>query len=686
LKRLGLVSLVTPWVCAATFTVVSSCRRETASTVITPDVDAACGSLESTKNRAPDPSFPGPADPRTQLALIEDLERRVATAGDAELPALLLQLGRAKSLFQPTGRTPEPQFAKALSRDFEFNSIGDDWLYRGTDFEELIRRFPNHELADAAAYELTRLPFGGECEGYVPCYVSREWRSIATFLKAYPQSPLGDEAVTRALGAFGQIEPDQDLRITTDSYDPKAIGGLVTSLDAVGRVLPHPRRARLLLRAGELWESFADYDKAMSAYRAALDGAARPAHTCLEARLGALAKPWFTLDPVQVIHPRRIALRWRPERSDAKEFVIYRSAKRSEAGVMVAHVPPHEFTWTDTTTDPASAYWYRVVADTPGGLVQSNRAPTKTPGFDLVVAGIAVSVKDKRLHVFGRLSNGFPQVLHVSEDGSNVERSDAEFMGFDNGEARPSYAQYVDDVWLPNTNGYGALHFHGVAGALPGDVSPTVRLGRQFLLYYPEHPRWLHLLVSVDEIRNAAWMAQGGGGIGTPIAMDCLASGAACWFGNMRNVELRDENGRVLATAQPPKGAQDDSSWATEIFADPKDGSAWALLGRSARLLHIGINGIIREELTLDQWPVQRMTADFEHRAIWFARNGSSGHSPLVRIDLTDGAQTVLTENAPSFPRLAPDLTGGVWAVSQSRVSRIDRTGRVRFTVRLDSQ
>ena len=320
--------------------------------------------------------------------------------------------------------------------------------------------------------------------------------------------------------------------------------------------------------------------------------------------------------------------------------------------------------------------------------LESNRSPTETPTFNLSVAGIAVSVTDKRLHVFGHLSNGFPQVLHVSEDGARVERADAQFIGLEDGENRSSYAQYIDELWLPSGNGHGALHFRGAAGALPPDVPASVRLGRELLRIYPEHPP--AMLVAVDEIKNVAWIAQGGGGAVAPIAIDCLAARAVCWFGGEHNVQLRDESGRVLATAQPARGVREDSSWAMAIYADPKDGSAWALLARSARLLHVGVDGTIVGDLKLTE-PMRaysiRATADFENRAIWFTRRGSTAlKTELVRIDLEDDALTVVAEDVPSLPHLAADLRGGVWVVSRSQASRIDRNGRVLVTVRLDSQ
>ena len=80
---------------------------------------------------------------------------------------------------------------------------------------------------------VTLLRQGGECEGWIPCYVSSQGEPLSTFLKAYPDSALADAAVERALAAFAMIETDKDLRASTDSSDPEDIRKLTASLEEV---------------------------------------------------------------------------------------------------------------------------------------------------------------------------------------------------------------------------------------------------------------------------------------------------------------------------------------------------------------------------------------------------------------------------------------------------------------------
>jgi hypothetical protein len=680
------------WLLAGAFVAFAGCGQKPSSEKdvapraadappLVPDQSAAvCAAFEA---KRVDPIWPETPDPETQRKLVESLEDRLSKAGTTETPALLMELGRAKARYTPAGRTPEARHAEARRGEFFYNEIGGDWLYQGKDFQELIRRFPGHDLEDDAAYEMTLLRKGGECEGWIPCYVSGQWEPLSTFLKAYPESPLADMAIERALAAFANVETDKDLRAATDSSDPEDIRKLTESLEAVGRAMPPSRKGRLLLRSAELWAASFDYNRTREAYGAALEAADAGVRGCAAARLEALPARWFTLDPIRVIHPQRVELTWKAPSSLETGYTVYRSTAKADAGSAVAQLTPDVRSWADTTTKPGTTYWYRVAATTRAGAVMSNPASAETPDLKLDVLGIAVSPTDKRLHVFGRLSNGFPQVVHVSPDGMSVERSNAEFIGIENGTARAQHASYVEDVWLVDPNSHRAL---------PSGLSAVVRQGKEYLRYYPltRENAGVRFLVSIDEKEDAAWISQGGGGVRVPVAMDCLAMEAVCWLGGENDVRLRDESGRVLLTVPLPQAGGNTKS-ATSVFADPMDASVWVVQGRAGRLLHIGRDGMIRQDMALAERTRSysvRVTADFERRQVWFTRTNAAGKNELLRMDLNGSARPslaprVISEGIRSLSHLAPDLNGGLWVLNQQSVTRMDPNGRTLSTVEL---
>lgn len=199
-------------------------------------------------------------------AQVDALERRLKTAPESSIPAVLLQLGRMKTRF-----LVDSAYAAARPDEYFYNEIAGSWLYTGWHFSELLRRFPRHQFADDAFYEKTFLPVGGECEGYVPCRVSTLWMRIAPFLRGYPASPLADSAVARTVLAFGAITRDMDLVRGSADIDVPEIRKLVDALEAATQTLEPRHRVVLLARVAELREQMGDLRSARSTYRLAAD-------------------------------------------------------------------------------------------------------------------------------------------------------------------------------------------------------------------------------------------------------------------------------------------------------------------------------------------------------------------------------------------------------------------------------
>ncbi len=637
------------------------------------------------------PVWAGPALDSLR-AVLDSLEQRIATAGEAELPALLLQLGRAKSVFVPLRADSHAAYARARPAEFAYDEPGGSWVYTGEAFRELIRRFPHSELVEDAAYAITLLPLRGECEGFVSGCIAWEWESITEFLRNHPESPLADSAVERTLTIFGMVEPDMELRVSTWHLDPVKLRELVERLDSIGRVLPSARGSRLLGRAGELWAQFVEYDRAAAAYRAALDGADGHARAGLEAQLAALPARWFVLEPARVVHTGLVELHWQPVDGDVRSILVNRSGEAAGADTVVARLGPEARSWVDTGTHPATTYRYQVMVETGDGMVPSNPIHAMTPTSRLFVKGIAVSTTDRMLHVFGLLSNGFPVVLRIAPGGSAFERLNGLFIGLDDGIHRPVYDDHLEEIWLPDRNGRGVLRFAGSLEDPPADLLAAVRTGHDQLHEYHQATRGaVRLLVNVDEAESTAWIHPGN--VAFRSAVDCLAVLDFCWAAGRNEIVRQDTAGTILlrvpfASPDPP-----DLHYVTGIHADPLDGSAWVVLGRIGHLVNVDTAGNVRHDMRLageqETWSLN-VASDFDHRAIWFARirlsaDRSSTTRELVRLDL-DGPELPqqVVASYPIGARIAPDLQGGVWLVTWNQVIHVDREGRTLFTGMLD--
>ena len=219
-----------------------------------------------------------PANPKLEWAIwphpetsssyvdIASYERRLKSAPESSQPALLMTLGRLKSRL-----VVDPKYAAAWNKEFFYQELAGTWLYTGWHFQELLRRFPTHKFADDAAYQLTLMPEGGECEGYVPCQVAALWLRLEPFLRKYPTSTYADSAIQRTLLAFSAIKPGMNLTGTSADIDPPEIRKLVRSLEQTANALPGKGRLTLLARVAELREQLGDLPAARNTARLIVD-------------------------------------------------------------------------------------------------------------------------------------------------------------------------------------------------------------------------------------------------------------------------------------------------------------------------------------------------------------------------------------------------------------------------------
>ena len=187
---------------------------------------------------------------------VATLQAVVDTSGEADVRApALLRLGLLKLRLyaweQPESvRTARPD-------DYFFNEIAGSWLYQGLELRELEGRYPEHVLADDAAYAATGLPLGGECEGWVPCYLYGATGRLVDFLEDHPTSGHASAAVDSVIAGYRTVLAGHpDLRIATDDYDPAEVRADLERWEGVARRLHEPERTRALEAIAALWRRF----------------------------------------------------------------------------------------------------------------------------------------------------------------------------------------------------------------------------------------------------------------------------------------------------------------------------------------------------------------------------------------------------------------------------------------------
>jgi hypothetical protein len=613
------------------------------------------------------------------LGVVRDsLERRLRQS-DTTAP-LLLALGRAAAV-----AAPDSQYAAARPNEYFYNEIGGGWLYRGWHFEELRRRFPNDSLADDAAHEITRLPMGGECEGFIPCYVHVGFGPVAEFLGAYPQSPLAHDALRRALAAFSRFAPDLDLRQPSEYVDTADVRRLVSELDSLGRALPPSLGVKLIARAAELWEQMGELRAARETFALAASLATPDVRDCLAARAAAVPASALGIESPRVVHTRRVELRW-AAMDTAAAYVVYRAPGRDGPWAQVAEVPRTAVGWTDTSLVSGVTYWYRVAARTGGGERSSLAVRADVPTDVVQLEKAAVSTRTGHLYLFGYLGNGFPTVIQVSPRGE-MSRNPGFFFHRPSAPSVGDFRRYLREQWIVPDNGIGVLRFAGTPPLLPNALRSAVRAGVSALQQVADSSDQT-LTITVDEAAGAAWVTYRAVSLqtGSIITADCSDRVGLCWMATPFGPGLYDLNATLVAPAPTPaKGWGDVAA----VYLDVIDASGWISMPRQGRLVHVGRRGAILHDLQLvDPRRAYGLSVapDLQHKAIWYTAPSATGATELVRIDLESPTLTRRTTPlaqswTPAY--LLPDQSGGVWLATRRGVTRFDRNGRTIVTVEL---
>jgi tetratricopeptide (TPR) repeat protein len=221
---------------------------------------------------------------------IEILEVAIAKAPDdpSSAPYYLL-LGKLKKDYEKyqnyDADSPEQaeqqkkefaEYAQARPAEYFRDESSGDYLYNGFQFRELGKRFPSDPLAVDAAYEITNLSQGGECEGQIVCYIDGGLAPVREFLLRYPDSPHTAEAARRADDAFRKMlwgpqwktswTEVVDPTRATDFYDPAELKKVVGEYEELAERLPARFRPRIYETTAYYHARLGETDRARQLY------------------------------------------------------------------------------------------------------------------------------------------------------------------------------------------------------------------------------------------------------------------------------------------------------------------------------------------------------------------------------------------------------------------------------------
>jgi len=615
------------------------------------------------------------------MAAIEDSLR--ARPDEPASARLYLRLGRLKSGLGGgvASGSPIGRYLKAHPEEYRYNDPDADYIYTGYQFRELVRRFPRSEYADSAAWELTQLPWGGECEGYVPCYIGRQFDPIADFLRQYPTSPFASDGVRHANEAFTTALADiPDLSEPSEQFPPDTVQAMLARYDTIAEGLPPPLRASAAVTIADLWARFLRYDRARVLYREVLASAAPGLDTSdIRRRLRALPAGALRLRPAEVVNDRRVELTWvRPSTDTVQAYVVYRARSRDSAGERLAQLTPADApSYSDRTVRPGTEYWYRVKARTGSGELISNQIHTTVASDTLYARALVLSPVDHLLYIFGYLENGFPRVYQVSQTGEVRATFDGAFYGLEHYAAKDHrWDSYMDEAWFVDVTGQQFLRFPRSPSGFGDDVREATHAGWDLVSVDTATMPYYGVVVAVNAAGRQMWVAQGD----RAYAISCDQQANRCWQGREGGIWVVDAAGKTIKEIALPRISSAEAEFVTAIQANPGDHAAWAFLSRKGALIRVDSAGAISKSVPLQPFIGGPPPLAFDLRRGW-VWSGAGGQ--LIKLGL-DGKELARLTAWRGPMHLAPDTAAGaLWVLAGARLLKLNRDGNPIVDARL---
>ena len=171
-------------------------------------------------------------------------------------------------------RSPDTVYVLRRPQVFWYNEVGGSYIYTGWHFEELVRRFPRHPLADDASFADAEVGQGGECEGSFACYMHRWTGRYADFLHAYPASRHVKAAVDtvnkRLLYLFAAFDTGSMDFSPRYENDVEVTDSALVRYTAATTLLQPPVRARAYRTLANLLARWGMETRAAALYQALL--------------------------------------------------------------------------------------------------------------------------------------------------------------------------------------------------------------------------------------------------------------------------------------------------------------------------------------------------------------------------------------------------------------------------------
>jgi hypothetical protein len=160
-----------------------------------------------------------------RVAVLAMVDRELATGNEREILARLSLL-RLQALARvlekiPFGKGEHQPYAallRANSGKWDYDEPGGRWLVRHQAIVALHDEYHDTKSAESIAWFMLTTGLGGECEGYLACYVRVTNILGGRYLRWHPDGAHANEAVARVKSLLDMLSTE---RLPPDSFEPR---------------------------------------------------------------------------------------------------------------------------------------------------------------------------------------------------------------------------------------------------------------------------------------------------------------------------------------------------------------------------------------------------------------------------------------------------------------------------------
>ncbi len=196
------------------------------------------------------------------IMLLASLSAAQTAAANKEYKRLVnLQAALRKIPMDRQNKEPHRSFLKRNDKDIVYSDPAGEWYVRSDRFWDLQKKYKTLAIADQIAWTAAENQLPGECEGYVPCYLSVIRMTYGEYLTLYPKGKFSRKAVQETVKSLGYMADDavsakKNYDGPTEAGDDAEFAKAIKDLRGILSKTKHPETAKALAQLKQIEEGY----------------------------------------------------------------------------------------------------------------------------------------------------------------------------------------------------------------------------------------------------------------------------------------------------------------------------------------------------------------------------------------------------------------------------------------------